>query len=156
MPEEPQRIIAPQPVIVDGAGGQSTNGSGPQLQARSCYINQSCPTCLPCCIALFIAPVIFLLWTLYPNWRKAQEIEDATRPRLQVQLDADSEHDAGEALRIEVEGMQFASRWEIERFIEERGIRYDRRPNGDWVALDRGQQNALVVLHNRWLELPEE
>ncbi len=144
------------PVLLSDGPQDPQQPSGGRLQARSCVVNQSCPTCLPCCIAVFVAPVVFLLWTLYPGWQHSREINERQRPVLQQQVQGIQTDAAGQALLEEVQAAQFSSRAEIEHFIGERSIRYEVRANGDWLALDSSQQPALVELHNHWLALPAQ
>ncbi|MCB1186329.1 hypothetical protein KDL29_04100 [bacterium] len=148
---EPEVIVVREPVVIDGGGRQYSH----RERASSCYINRSCPTCAPCCLAMFLAPMIFLLWTLYPGWKQSREI--ARYSSRDASQQAESQPDpASDRLLSEVRELEFDSRTAVEAFIEERGIAYSRREDGYWIASDRTQQAALVVLQQRWMELPED
>lgn len=65
-------MITDPVVLTDGPGDAPHYDA--RARASSCYINQSCPTCAPCCLALFLGPVLYLMWPLYQNWQKSRDL----------------------------------------------------------------------------------
>ncbi|MEZ5337889.1 MAG: hypothetical protein R3F46_06445 [bacterium] len=152
-PAEPEVIVIREPVVLDGPQASGAHYSQ-RARASSCYVNRSCPTCAPCCLALFLAPLLYVGWNILPTLRESREIERFQRIRAE-QESSSIPDPASDRLLTEVRSMQFSSRPELEAFIEQRGIAFEKREDGYWIAADRTQQAALVVLQQRWLELPE-